>query len=313
MLAVFLLAAKQLLLLLLIGLIGFFLRKRRVIRDGDHSCFSWLLMKLAIPCMILYSFQTNSQEGLEKNLPPLALWLGVLILISLAAGWLMANRMKTPPHQRGALYFGYMFTNGGGLGMVLFIALYTGPILIYTAILMFLANLAQATLGAAIMNRYGTESTGQSAWKTALTNPPAMAGLLGCILMVMNIQLPEMCIDLLETLQNMTAPLSMLLIGACLADSNPREYLRNKSLYVYSLFRLILLPLIAFGLFYFLPVDRYIAMTLILVTAMPCAMNVSAYAEQCKNDTLYASQLVFLSTLLSAITIPFFVVLVEYL
>ena len=52
---------------------------------------------------------------------------------------------------------------------------------------------------------------------------------------------------------------------------------------------------------------------LILVTAMPCAMNVSAYAEQCKNDTLFASQLVFLSTLLSAITIPFFVVLVEYI
>jgi predicted permease len=313
MLSVFLLAAKQLLQLLIIGLIGFGLRKGHVIRDSDQGCFSWLLMKLAIPCMILYSFQTNTQDGLEKNLPPLALWLAVLILISLGAGWLMANLMKTPPHQRGALYFGYMFTNGGGLGMVLFMALYTGPILIYTAILMFLANLAQATLGAGIMNRYSSERMHTNPWKVAFTNPPALAGLLGCILMVLDIQLPDLCINLLETLQNMTAPLSMLLVGACLADSNPREYLRNKSLYVYSLFRLILLPLIAFGLFYFLPVDRYVAITLILVTAMPCALNISAYAEQCKNDTLYASQLVFLSTLLSVVTIPFFVVLVEYL
>ena len=313
MLSVFLLAAKQLLQLLIIGLIGFGLRKGRIIRDSDHACFSWLLMKIAIPCMILYSFQTNTQDGLEKNLPPLTLWFAVLILISLLIGWVMARVMKTPMHRRGALFFGYMFTNGGGLGMVLFMALYTGPILIYTAILMFLANLAQATLGAGIMNRYSLENTKQNAWKAALTNPPALAGLLGCVLMLLDIQLPDLCVDTLESLQNMTAPLSMLLVGACLADSNPREYLRNKSLYVYSLFRLILLPLVAFGLFYFLPVDRNIAVTLILITAMPCALNISAYAEQCKNDTLFASQLVFLSTLLSVITIPFFVVLVEYL
>ena len=313
MLSVFLLAARQLLLLLILGLVGFGLRKARIVRDSDSSCFTWLLMKVAIPSMILYSFQTNTQEGLEKNLPPLLFWFVILVLLSLAAGWLVGRAMKTPRAQMGSLLFGYMFTNGGALGMVIFAAIYTGPILIYTAMLMFLANLFQATIGAAAMNHYGSERVKTNLWKVVFTNAPAMAGLLGCLLMVLDIQLPELCLEVVETFNHMTAPMSMLLVGTCLADSNPREYLRDKSLYVYSLFRLIVLPLVAFGLFLLLPADKDLAMTLILVTAMPCAMNISAYAEQCKNDTLYASQLVFLSTLLSVITIPLFVVLVEYL
>jgi len=313
MLTVFLLAARQLLLLLIIGLVGFGLRKGRIVRDSDTGCFTWLLMKVAIPSMILYSFQTNTQEGLEKNFPPLFIWFTGLVLLSLAVGWLVGRAMKTSRAQMGSLLFGYMFTNGGALGMVIFSALYTGPILIYTAMLMFLANLFQGTVGTAVMNHYGLETIKTNPLKAFLRNGPALAGLLGCLLMVLDIQLPALCLEVTETFSNMASPLSMLLVGTCLADSNPRVYLRDRSLYVYSLFRLILLPLAAFGLFLLLPTDKHLAMTLILVTAMPCAMNISAYAEQCRNDTLYASQLVFLSTLLSVITIPFFVVLVEFL
>ena len=313
MLDVFLLAARQLLLLLILGLIGFGLRKASVIRDSDQSCFSWLVMKVTLPCMILYSFQNNTQSGLGRNLLPLLALFAGLVVVSLGIGGVVGRCTGTPRFRMGPLLFGYMFTNAGNLGLVIFSAIFSGPILIYTAMVMFVANLLHATLGTGLMNHYGAAGEKKPLWKTILTTPPAVAGLLGCLLMLCRIQLPGIALELLDMLQSMTAPLAMILVGATLADARPREYLRDGSLYIFSLFRLILLPLLVFALCRLLPVDREVAATLLLITAMPCAMNISVYAEQCHSDTRYASQLVFMSTLLSIFTIPFFVLLAEYL
>lgn len=308
MLTAYLLAGKQLLILLILGLIGFFLRKASVVRDSDRDCFSWLVLKVSLPALILSSILENAQPGLGKNMFFVFAGCLMITLGGLGIGWIVARCIHLPPEKRGVWLFGFMFTNGGNLGMVIFSALYSSTVLIYAAFLMFISNLLQATVGSGVMNHYG-EHAGRRNSLSIIFSPPVIAGLLGLLLMALRVRLPAFCMDTLGILKSLTAPLSMFLVGAILADEKILTLIRSKPLYIYSFFRLLLLPLLFFFVLSFTGLEKNGIITLVLRAAMPCAANTAIFATQWKNDSLFASQLVALSTLFSILTIPLFVAL----
>ena len=293
------------------ALIGFALRKASVIRDSDRSCFSWVVLKLALPALILYSFQDNISGNMGSRLLIAFLFFTAVIIISYGIGEFSARISHCPREKRGVWLFGSMFTNGGNLGMVILSALYTGDVLIYAAFYMFLANIFQATLGAAVMNRYRLDDglrEKKNFVKEILSNTPIMAGIVGCLLLVFRIRLPDFCMDTLSSLKNLTAPLVMLTVGSTMADAKLKTFIHNRYLHIHTAMRLIFLPLFSFAVFYYIGgVEKALVINLVLRTAMPCAANTVIFADQYNNDTVFASQLVFLSTMLSVLTIPVFV------
>lgn len=311
--SVFILAAKQLLLLTFLGIIGYGLRKAAVVSDSDKACFSWLVLKVGLPALILHAFQTTAGAGMGKSVFFSVLLYSAVILSSLGIGWLSGRLSRCPGEKMGVWLFGHMFSNGGNLGMVIISALYSGPVLIYTAFFMFVSNVFQAIVGTGILGHYGSKTQKKCIWKTILTNPPVLAGLIGFVLMVCHIQLPEIGLETLVTLKNLTAPLSMFFIGTMLADAQLVELVKKGRMYVLTTFRLVLIPLVVFALLRIIRVEPDMIVSLVMITAMPCATNMAIYAEQYGNDALYASQLIAQSTLLSFFTIPLFVALLSYI
>lgn len=311
--SVFMLAAKQLVLLSLLGIIGYGLRKAAVVSDSDKTCFSWLVLKVGLPALILHAFQTTAGTGMEKRILFAVLLYSAVILCSLGIGWLTGKSIRCPKEQMGVWIFGHMFSNGGNLGMVIISVLYSGPVLIYTTFFMFVSNVLQAVIGTGTMRHYGGNAQKRSIWKSILTNPPVLAGLVGFALMVCRIRLPDICLEALVSLKNLTAPLSMFFIGSMLADAKLVELIKKGRMYVLTAFRLMLIPLVLFVLLRVFRVESDLIVSLVMITAMPCATNMAIYAEQYGNDALYASQLIAQSTLLSIFTIPLFVALLSNL
>ena len=82
------------------------------------------------------------------------------------------------------------------------------------------------------------------------------------------------------------------------------EILKDHIVIEGTLNKLIILPLLTYALVILLPVDPLIKAMLILGCCFPAAATISMLAEQEGENETMASKILFLSTVLSIITIP---------
>ena len=129
-----------------------------------------------------------------------------------------------------------------------------------------------------------------------------MLGILACaagiLLMLTGFRLPEAVLGPVSALGKCNTAASMLVIGMILARIDFRRFL-DRSVLVYCLHRLVLLPALFYALFRFLPLDPLVFRISVLLTAMPAAATTSILAEKYGRDSEYATKLVIVSTLLS--------------
>ena len=168
-------------------------------------------------------------------------------------------------------------------------------------------NLLAYTTGATLicMDRSASGDAPPVSWRSILLTVVNGATLLGLILYAAQIPIPEVIDTPLTYLADVTTPLSMLIIGMNLTGGSVSALLRNRDVLSSAFLRLLLLPLLTWGILMLLPVEDplVIGVTLIIM-AMPSPAVTSILAETYGGDTQFASEAVFLSSLLCLVTIP---------
>ena len=115
--------------------------------------------------------------------------------------------------------------------------------------------------------------------------------------------------DSFEMLRALVAPLSMTVIGLRLADMNFKGVLRDRAMYLFLALRHFVLP-IAVILFiklisvFGLRIDSVVTTVVVIMAAAPAASSATMFAEKYDCDASYVSRLVTISTLLSVLTMP---------
>lgn len=106
----------------------------------------------------------------------------------------------------------------------------------------------------------------------------------------------------------------MIVSGIYLAKANIRSMLAQREFYRISMVRLLLIPAISLLLLCLVPnIFIDVKMSLFLAAACPVGSNVAVYAQLQGKNYIYAVQAVVLSTLLSMVTIPLWVIIIQYL
>ena len=77
-----------------------------------------------------------------------------------------------------------------------------------------------------------------------IMNPCIIACVLALIIYLTGIRIPRIIAEPIKMLGGMTAPLSMLLTGSFLADMNWKQCSSNKKIWLYSLFKMVIIPII---------------------------------------------------------------------
>src|SRR5699024_7355902 len=104
-------------------------------------------------------------------------------------------------------------------------------------------------------------------------------------------------------------PVVMLILGMQLAEIRKENFeLRNINTVV--LIRMVVSPLVAMVLVIFMPVDETMKMVFIILNAMPVAANSTMLAVQFNVKPNLVSFSTLVTTLLSLLTIPFFLYLI---
>ena len=112
---------------------------------------------------------------------------------------------------------------------------------------------------------------------------------------------------------NATTSIAMFLIGAQLGEVPLKELFREKKAYQISFFRLVLIPSLVYIVFFLILGRQTLADTvLVIMFGMPVATSTAIFARRYKNDYVLATKSVMMSTLCSAITLPFFLYLTTH-
>ena len=124
-----------------------------------------------------------------------------------------------------------------------------------------------------------------------------------------------MCIrdsDTIGAIGDCNTALSMIVIGGILSDV-PKEKIFDHISILYSALRLLVLPLLIFAILLFLPVESMVRNVCVLLSAMPAASTTAMLAQRYEKDPEFASRIIFVSTLLSMLTLPLIFLLLEWL
>ncbi|NBJ14086.1 MAG: AEC family transporter [Dehalobacter sp. 4CP] len=303
----------QLGILFLTILLGYVLAKVKVIPPAATQVFSKFVLTIALPALILSGMRVSfTTERLHT-----ALFVFLLTIPCYGLAFLVGKltaKILTKNRTREAIFnFGIVFANTGFLGFPIFQALYGKEAIFYAAIYNIMFNLLLYTLGIKIMN---TDKTGHPTRLNLkkVINPGVGASIIGFILFITAVPLPEFMTGTIDAIGNTCVPLSMLTIGATLSELPLQRMFSDIGIYILSVVRLLVMPLLTLVLVkYIFQIDQMWLIAIpVIMAGMPIATNTVLMAIEYKNDARLASQTVLISTLLSCLSIPLLILVLSH-
>ena len=128
--------------------------------------------------------------------------------------------------------------------------------------------------------------------------------ILAILLFIFHVKLPEFLGSVITMLSNLTAPLSMMVIGASMAVIDWKKLLSDYRLLLFSLFKLFVLPIIGTLIVKQVISNEVICGVTMVMLATPVGSMTAMLAQEYNGDYELASKGVMLSTLLSVVTLP---------
>lgn len=285
---------------LLIG-IGYGLTKAKLYKAESGKELSVLLIYVSFPSVVLDAFLATGREGMrDLGISFLMALIGLTTAIIVS---FIVYRKKYPIE-----HVGTSFGNAGFMGLPLVSAVFGEQGVLYVTGVVVLLTLGQWTYG--VMRITG--STEAIRIKKMLKNPVILASILGVILVYLPITLPEVIMQPIGFAKNLNTPLAMIVLGISLAQTKMLECVKKPGIYLASAVRLILIPLVTMVVYKMLPFNnREMLLALMVVFSTPIGSNVAIVAEMYEKDSQTAVQQVCFSTLLSIVTIPLIMGIVE--
>lgn len=287
--------------------VGYFCGLKRYINVQINEGINKIVLNICLPCMILSSFKSeNNYEGIYEDILILFILYVVFRVIWYIIS-LILFRSKKDPHFSTNRFL-CLFPNAGYMGMPMTQAVFGSEALMYNSIYMIFFNIVSNSLGAMIykgkINIKGLLNT--------LINPTIIAAFLGVILFILKFDFPLIISKPIDVLGSMTTPLSFMTLGYTLTKSSFKGLFKRKADYLICILKLLIIPLSAILIFRPILGSSLLLDTFFLLEAMPVAAVAVIFSNNYKSeDSEYASKIVFLSTIMSLITIPFMTFVIE--
>ena len=290
-------------LFLLIGA-GFFSARSGLLPAEVSKPLSALLIRVAVPATVFRSLLRPYNPEFVKQ-GGTVLLLGIpLLLLFLALSKALVRVLRVPPDRRGMWRCCATFCNNGFMGFPVALALFGEEGLSLTVILSLPITFMLYSTGVKLVcsDRGGAAAI---SWSKAVLTPINLAMAAGLAVYFTQLPLPQALQTPIGYLADLTTPLSMIVIGMNLSQGRLSEVARDKDAFTASAVRLILFPLIAWGLMRLIPGLNSLVLGAILINlAMPAPAAASFIGEDYGGCTQLAARTVFLSSLLCIGTIP---------
>ncbi len=318
----------QVVVMLLMAIIGYYAGKKGFLPENTASYLSKVVIRITAPALVLstltsYDFDEKTlYDGLRVTIFAI-----LFMLFSLLIGHVAARRLKLKYETASVFKTHLMFGNVGYLALPLFKAIYDERAVVLAAFYVLAYELLVWTVGIYLLDRRKGLSLMSNLKK--LININTIACSIGLLFALVNLQqfikanaaasfVYNIFYSTVTPVGNCTLPLVMLFTGLQMAEKPSEGFaaiLKNPVTLVISALKLVVIPAVSLGIMLLLGglVDPFVRNIVIMELAMPCGAIVVALAAELGMDHRQAAVNMIYTTVLSLITLPLFMLLLNQL
>lgn len=285
-----------------------FLQKFKNIGDDWSKVLNDFALKIGFPVLIFsalskapFSFFDQAQLIIANSL---------FILASFLAAIIIGKILRLEKSMFRTLFICFVFGNVAYLGIPILIqisgtAILTTASLIVAIYLFWLFTVGIGYLDYSI-NR-NKRAVAINIIKNLLKNPLLLSVILGIIIGSLKITLPSILLKSLDMITASVTPTVLIVIGLFIGKSKIGKPTEWFPIFLFSILTLVLLPAIFyFGAKFFGFMPNQFSSS-IIQAAMPLAITPFALADQYNLNKIFIARSIVLSTILSVISLPFWI------
>ena len=289
---------QMLALLIMIGA-GYFVTKKGMLDAHTNNQMSDLIVNIFNPMLVLAS-AANSVGQISLAAMKLAGIIAVgMFLAFIIAGMVLSPLFEKDRELRKIFQLMFVFSNVGFIGIPVISSIFGAEYVVYVSEFMLVYTLVFYTYGIALMDgKFSKDSL------RAMVNPGTIAGLLAMAVILFEIQLPEFLNTAVTYLGNVTSPKALVAVGFALADSDIKKVFCQPRLYLFSVVKLLVLPLLLLPLLRFAVGTSDLLSVCMVMFGMPVGNMPLILGNQRGLDVTACSAAIILSTVLCVLTVP---------
>lgn len=267
-------------------------RSGTVSREGQRSITD-IVIQIILPCNIVNAFCVELPSGTGRDFLYIFLLSVLVQCISVFYGKFVFR--KEAENRQKSLRYGTICSNAGFLGNPVAEGLFGAYGLLLASFFLIPQRIMMWTEGIAIFSGIRDR---KSAMKKAATHPCILACWIGIFLLVTGLRFPEPISKTIRYLASCNTAFSMMIVGMVLGNIQWND-IWDWAAFRYCIHRLLVLPLVIYGITACLPLSPMVRSVTVLLTAMPAGATTSILAAKYDVEPEFATKLVVLSTLFS--------------
>ncbi|QEW32340.1 AEC family transporter [Erwinia billingiae] len=298
-------------LFILIAL-GWMLVRWREWPDSITEALNRVVFKIALPAM-LFRLMSDFGQSPPVDARLLIAFFGSCLIV-FVLGRVMASRLFKLDGISGSVFaLGGIFSNNVMLGLPIATVMLgekaipsVALVLVFNGLILWtLATVSVEWVKHGALNLKGFGKTAVS----VLKNPLIIAILSGTLFSLTGIPLPQMIDKPVSMLGTIAVPLALVALGMSLAAYKVKDGLKES--YAICLLKLIVQPLVIWGLAVLLGLPPLESKVVVLLGSMSVGINVYLMSQQFNALTGPAATSMLLSTVFSAVTTPLLLMLMD--
>lgn len=260
------------------------------------NLITYCLMPAAV---FINIYETKVNAGV---LGQIIVYLLIFSVCLMVLGSIVSKLLKLNRNQAAIYKNSVVLINSGNYGIpvsqMLFAANPLGTSI--QIIIVIFQNVITYTYG--LYNLISSTKSGLDILRSLLRLPIVHALILGALMNIFDIGIPVFLRIPVDYLANAFISIALITLGAQLAQLDIKTIL-NKVIVTSTIGRLVLGPMLAFGLILLMGFDGVVAQSLFIASAFPTSRNSSTLALEYDVEANLAAQIVLFSTVVSCITV----------
>ncbi len=224
-----------------------------------------------------------------------------IMLVSLLIGLFLAKLFTKDDYLKKIYRYSFAVDNFSFMGNAVVLGIFGETVLFDYMIFTLPLNLYVYSYGTASL--IPQKENKKFSFKV-FVNPIFIALLSGAVFGLLPISLPKFVTAAVSSAGACMSPLAMLLTGFVIGDYSLKKLASKKKIYLASILRLIVIPLVFILILKAMRTDDAIICVALCATAMPLGINTVVFPAAYGGDTTEGASMALISHLMSIITIP---------
>lgn len=311
-------AIQAVLMVIIIIAVGYFVSYKGWAGEAVTSFISKFIVNVTLPCTAVSAFISSftAESIMDSWGYILASFLAIGIVYALSK--LIIKIAKIEKTRRGVFTALFSFSNSVYIGLPVATAIFGSGGVVF-ALLYYIANTTfMNSVGFVEIARDGAQIScdvkgkcfGAKDILKKIFSPPLIAVIVGFVIVLMNVKLPVFLDSALSGIGSVTSPLALVFVGMILQRTGISCIKKIDRGISWALVgRFVLSPIVMLIVAGIFSLPAFGTEVLVMQMSLPAMVSAAIFAELSHADTEFAARGVVITTLLSFITIPIYILL----